>query len=29
VTIDTINSTGYKEKVVRSFGKIKRKNTEE
>jgi len=29
VTIDTINSRGNKEKVVRSFGKIKRKDTEE
>jgi hypothetical protein len=29
VTIDTINSKGHKEKVVRSFGKIKRKDTEE
>ena len=29
VTIDTINSRGYKEKVVRSFGKIKRKDTKE
>ena len=29
VTIDTINSKGLKEKVVRSFGKIKRKDTEE
>ena len=26
-TIDTINSKGYREKVVRSFGKIKRKQT--
>ena len=28
VTIDTTNSNGKKEKVVRSFGKIKRKDTE-
>ena len=28
VTIDTINSTGKREKVVRSFGKITRNNTE-
>ena len=27
-TIDTINTKGYKEKVVRSFGKIRRKQTE-
>jgi hypothetical protein len=29
VTIDTANSSGRKEKVVRSFGKIARKNAEE
>ena len=29
VLIDTMNSRGYKEKVVRSFGKIKRKDTKE
>ena len=29
VTIDAINSTGRREKIVRSFGKITRKNTEE
>ena len=28
VTIDTTNSKGKKEKVVRSFGKIKRKDAE-
>jgi hypothetical protein len=28
VTIDTTNSLGRKEKVVRSFGKIARKNDE-
>ena len=29
VTIDTTNSLGKREKVVRSFGKIARKNAEE